>query len=33
MDEEADLKPNELEEAIGDVIGRLGNQDDNTGKA
>lgn len=31
--DEADVEPNELESAIGDTIGRLGNQDSNAGKA
>lgn len=30
--DEADIEPNELEEAVGDAIGRLGGQDSNTGK-
>lgn len=31
--DEAELEPNELEEAIGNVIGRLGGQDPDKGKA
>lgn len=33
MDNEADVEPNELEEAIGNTIGLLGGQDSNAGKA